>query len=295
MKDFDIAISFAGEDRKIAKEIAAKLKSKGLKVFYDDYEQANLLGETLTEYLIDIYKNKASYCVILVSKHYVVKRWTRHEWKAAQARAFEEYDKAYILPIRIDSSELPGLLPTIGYLSLENNNIDDIVKVVFEKSLSQAEFNKIVRIATDCYKNGEYKRGIKLLQDTRFILQLENSIEGLRLLADSYLVEEESEKALEIFHKIKTKQPDNADNWFIIGVCLFRLGRYKEAIIYYEKSLELNPNHFTANLDLNVLKRLRWLTKIPLFKTLFLAFQPERRTKKKLKKSHNKQTKGDGE
>ncbi len=56
-------------------------------------EQAELLGECLTEYLIDIYKNKASYCVVLVSKHYESKRWASHEWKAAQARALEEYDK----------------------------------------------------------------------------------------------------------------------------------------------------------------------------------------------------------
>jgi tetratricopeptide (TPR) repeat protein len=250
MSEFDIAISFAGEDRETAKQLAEKLKANGLKVFYDDYEQANLLGETLTEYLIDIYKNKASYCVVLVSKYYVIKRWTRHEWKAAQARAFEEYDKAYILPIRLDSTELPGLLPTIGYLSLENGNLDKIVNVIIEKSLSQSEFNKVIRIAEAAYKNNETRRAIELLKDNRFGKILENNIGALRLLADSYLIETDTNKALEIFHKIKTKQPENADNWFIIGVCLFRLGNYTEAISYYEKALELNPNHFTANLSL---------------------------------------------
>jgi hypothetical protein len=48
--DFDIAISFAGEDRPIALELATKLKAGGLLVFYDDDQQAELLGERLLEY-----------------------------------------------------------------------------------------------------------------------------------------------------------------------------------------------------------------------------------------------------
>ena len=88
MKTFDVAISFAGEDRPIAQRLAQILKSYDLVVFYDDDAQAGLLGENLTEYLIDIYKNSSSFCVVLVSEHYVRKRWARHEWKAAQVRAF---------------------------------------------------------------------------------------------------------------------------------------------------------------------------------------------------------------
>jgi hypothetical protein len=103
MKTFDIAISFAGEDRPIAQRLAHILKRYGLVVFYDDDAQADLLGENLKEYLIDIYKNRASYCLVLVSEHYVRIRWTRHEWKAAQAGALDEFDRAYILPIRLDN------------------------------------------------------------------------------------------------------------------------------------------------------------------------------------------------
>ena len=40
--DYDIAISFAGENRAIAEEIAEKLTSSGIKVFYDSYEKATL-------------------------------------------------------------------------------------------------------------------------------------------------------------------------------------------------------------------------------------------------------------
>ncbi len=50
MNTFDIALSFAGEDRPIARRLAKILKSYNLVVFYDDDEQAELFGENLTEY-----------------------------------------------------------------------------------------------------------------------------------------------------------------------------------------------------------------------------------------------------
>ena len=40
MQKYDIALSFAGEDRQHAEELAELLKSERYKVFYDKYEQA---------------------------------------------------------------------------------------------------------------------------------------------------------------------------------------------------------------------------------------------------------------
>lgn len=282
MKDFDVAISFAGEDREVARKLAEELTRLGLKVFYDDYEQAKLLGETLTEYLIDIYKNKASYCVVLVSKHYVVKRWTRHEWKAAQARAFEEYERSYILPVRIDSTELPGLLPTIGYLSLEKNSIENISKIILDKSLDQSEFNKSLRIANSAYKNSKYNEAIRILEHSDYKEKLFNNPDGLRLLADCYLIVERTEEALDLFYRIKELRPESADNWFIIGVCLFRLGKFEKAERYYKKAIEINPAHFTAHLDLNSIKRLKWMLKVPFIGSLIEKFRPDKVTQKQL-------------
>jgi len=54
MKPFDVAISFAGEDRGIANQLAQLLKASGLLIFYDDDERSQLLGKNLFEYLIEI-------------------------------------------------------------------------------------------------------------------------------------------------------------------------------------------------------------------------------------------------
>lgn len=42
--EFDVAISFASEDRPVADQIAKLLTEQGIKVFYDKYEEANLWG-----------------------------------------------------------------------------------------------------------------------------------------------------------------------------------------------------------------------------------------------------------
>jgi uncharacterized protein YjbI with pentapeptide repeats len=66
--EFDIAISFAGEDRQIAKKIASALVKRDVRIFYDDYEKVDLWGKNLYDHLSDIYRNKAKYCLILISK-----------------------------------------------------------------------------------------------------------------------------------------------------------------------------------------------------------------------------------
>lgn len=41
--DYDVALSFAGEDRPVVDELAASLRGESVRVFYDDYETAQLL------------------------------------------------------------------------------------------------------------------------------------------------------------------------------------------------------------------------------------------------------------
>jgi hypothetical protein len=136
--DFDVALSFAGEDRGVAEDLANSLTAKGIKTFYDEFFKADLWGKDLYAYLAEIYGKRAQYCVILVSEHYIEKKWTAHERKNAQARAFAQ-DSEYILPIRIDKSELPGFPDTIGYLSIEENEISDIADLIVQKIHGESE------------------------------------------------------------------------------------------------------------------------------------------------------------
>ncbi|MFR2732895.1 toll/interleukin-1 receptor domain-containing protein [Hoylesella buccalis] len=131
-KAFDIALSFAGEDRDYVDKVANILRSKGVKVFYDKFEEANLWGKNLYDYLSDIYANKAHYTIMFISKNYCNKLWTNHERIAMQSRAFEEHQE-YILPARFDDTEIPGIPPTIGYISLENKQPTDFCEIILQK------------------------------------------------------------------------------------------------------------------------------------------------------------------
>lgn len=132
MHKYDIAISFAGEDRDVAAQIAAGLVTAGVKVFYDDFEKADLWGKDLYEYLADIYANHARFCIMLLSQNYERKLWTNHERKNAQVRAFQEKEE-YILPVKLDDTQIPGIRPTIGYIDLRTTAVDELIKMVLVK------------------------------------------------------------------------------------------------------------------------------------------------------------------
>ena len=130
--EYDVALSFAGEDRHYAEALAELLENNGHKPFYDKYELFQLWGKNLYTHLSSVYKDKAHYCVMFLSEHYARKLWTNHERANAQARAFEENEE-YILPVRIDDTEIPGILPTVGYLDLRSMSINEIYQVLVEK------------------------------------------------------------------------------------------------------------------------------------------------------------------
>ena len=132
MSTYDVVISFAGEDRSIAEAIASGLVTKGINVFYDEYEQPNLWGKDLYSHLTNIYRDQSKYCLMIISKSYAKKQWTNHERKAAQARAFRE-NSEYILPLRLDDAPVEGLLDTVGYIDYRTTPTEKVVELIVEK------------------------------------------------------------------------------------------------------------------------------------------------------------------
>ena len=130
--EYDVAVSFAGEDRAVVLKFAEILKEQGLKVFYDEWEQANLWGRDLYQHLDEVYSKKARFCVMFLSVNYAAKAWTNHELKSAQARAFQENDE-YILPLRFDDTDIPGIRPTLGYLDLRKTTVEEAARLAIQK------------------------------------------------------------------------------------------------------------------------------------------------------------------
>lgn len=131
-RDYDIALSFAGEERDYVDRVANLLKERGVKVFYDLFEEADLWGKDLYVHLSEVYHKRARFTVMFISKAYASKLWTNHERKSAQARAFQEAQE-YILPARFDDTDIPGVLSTVGYVSLKNRSPENLVSLITKK------------------------------------------------------------------------------------------------------------------------------------------------------------------
>ncbi|MCK5708357.1 MAG: TIR domain-containing protein [Candidatus Aureabacteria bacterium] len=132
--EYDVAISFASENRNVALDIAKECKNRGFNIFYDEKARAKLWGKDLYQDLYQIYSKKSQYCLIIISKHYPDKDWTKHELKAAQERDFKSQEE-YILPLRLDDTEIKGLRSTVGYITY-NDDEHEIVDLI------QAKLNK---------------------------------------------------------------------------------------------------------------------------------------------------------
>ena len=128
---YDVALSFAGEDREYVDQVCTYLTTQGIKPFYDKAEEIELWGKDLVARFDEIYRNEAHYCVMFISCHYLQKAWPRHERRSVLSRAIT--DEGYILPTRFDDTDIPGLPPTIHYVDLRRKSPEQLGKMIIQK------------------------------------------------------------------------------------------------------------------------------------------------------------------
>lgn len=136
-RKYDIAVSFAGEQRSMVEQIVVQLKSHEVSVFYDNDEQAELWGENLYDLLYNIYANESRFCLVFVSDEYNAKEWTNHERQSAQERVFKERGKSYLLPVQIEGAKLKSMPSIIGYVPA-SLGVEKIVDLVLKKLSSDS-------------------------------------------------------------------------------------------------------------------------------------------------------------
>lgn len=81
--------------------------------------------------------------MMFISEFYKDKAWTNHERESAQARAFNE-SKEYILPIKFDNTEIPGMHSTIGYLDANKFSPKEIAELFLEKNRPNSQNTTIL-------------------------------------------------------------------------------------------------------------------------------------------------------
>lgn len=129
--DYDVALSFAGENRDYAERLAGKLREKGVQVFYDNWNVASLWGENLYTFLGKTYRDNSLFCVTIISQAYCKKKWTKHELEFIQARELQ--GEVYWLPLLLEDVNMPELSGTKGKVCAWEFSIEEIVEFLCEK------------------------------------------------------------------------------------------------------------------------------------------------------------------
>jgi len=130
--EFDVALSFAGEQRPYVEAVAADLRRRGISYFYDAEQEAALWGNDLGETLVRVYEEAAAIVVMFVSAEYARKDWTRVERRAALSRAVSER-REYVLPARFDATGLPGLPRSTAYVDLTRKKPEELASLIAAK------------------------------------------------------------------------------------------------------------------------------------------------------------------
>jgi hypothetical protein len=129
---WDVAVSFAGEDRLIVEQFRAILNTHGYTVFYDFDEQHKLWGENLRRKLGDVYAYDAQYMVIFLSKHYPEKDWSAFEFEIGKAAKAKRVG-TYLLPIIVDDVAVVGLSSDVAHVDLRHVAIEEAANLLIRK------------------------------------------------------------------------------------------------------------------------------------------------------------------
>ncbi len=129
---YQVALSFAGEQRDYVEEVARHLQSRSIAVFYDGFEEIGLWGRSGVEAFQAAFAEQSDYVVMFISEAYVAKAWPNHERRSALSRMISEKDE-YILPVRFDDTRVPGLPTDIIYESAQRRTPAQLATMIAQK------------------------------------------------------------------------------------------------------------------------------------------------------------------
>lgn len=131
---YDVCFSFASEQVAYVEKVYSALKANNIKVFFDRASdiEVQLWGSNLLEQFYNVYKKQSRFCVMFISKEYEHKAWTRFERRSALERAFGT-EEIYILPVRFDKTELPGLHGATKYIDANEKLPEELAAIIIQK------------------------------------------------------------------------------------------------------------------------------------------------------------------
>jgi hypothetical protein len=114
---YDLAVSFAGEQRNYVEQVVRNCQELGLRVFYDRDKNNEWWGKNFIRQQRVIYSSLTRFFVPFISTEYLAKPIPADEFSAAMMTAVNQGD-GYVLPVLVGDVQVPQdlLHPHIHYL-----------------------------------------------------------------------------------------------------------------------------------------------------------------------------------
>ena len=130
---YQVALSFAGEQRKYVEDVARHLRSRSMDVFYDGFEKVRLWGRSGAEEFHEVFAKQSAYVVMFISKAYVSRAWPVHERRSILSGMIMQ-QRDHVLPVRFDDTDVPGLPEDLIYLQASDYSPAELAAMIAEKA-----------------------------------------------------------------------------------------------------------------------------------------------------------------
>ena len=124
-----VFLSHSSKDKPRVREIQQLLEAKGIQSWLDEEEIR--VGESFITRLNQGLE-ECPVLVVFLSSHSITSDWVNLELGAALATS-----EVYVIPVRVDDSELPPLLKSLHYADLRTGNVEAVVSFI-EKAIEKA-------------------------------------------------------------------------------------------------------------------------------------------------------------
>ena len=133
-KRFRIALSFAGENRKLVEEIAQILATHFGRdsILYDKFHEAEFARPDLAFLLPNLYKDESDLVVLVFCDDYQSKQWCKLEWRAIYSLIMNMKDQDIML-MRFNRLEPVGLHGLAGFIELDHLSPAQIAGFILER------------------------------------------------------------------------------------------------------------------------------------------------------------------
>ncbi len=103
--EYDLSISFAGENRELARFITEQLEILDTNVFYDEHFETNFLGKTWSAQFKKIFSTDSRLVICILDKNHETKIWPTFERECFQPRVAD----GDVIPIFLDDTIFIGI------------------------------------------------------------------------------------------------------------------------------------------------------------------------------------------